>query len=233
MFTGLIEAVGEVREIRPNPSSLSLVLETTLAAELRPGDSLAVNGVCLTVVRVTADNVYVDVGPETARVTTLAAARPGQPVNLERAMRADGRFGGHIVQGHIDGTGVVDRIRDDGDAHWLTISLDGELARRLIPKGSIAVDGISLTIAALHPAAFDAMIVPFTWVHTNVRALRGDPAVLRDHKQLARAVVDFVHLNRDKRATKRAGHHAVNGYRTIVVTPRVVLQLSNAGPTRR
>ena len=131
------EAVGEVREVRQDPSSLSLVLETTLAAELHPGDSVAVNGVCLTVVRVTADNVYVDVGPETARVTTLATARPGQPVNLERAMRADGRFGGHIVQGHIDGTGVVDRIRDDGDAHWLTISLDGELARRLILKARL------------------------------------------------------------------------------------------------
>jgi riboflavin synthase len=113
-------------------------------------------------------------------------------VNLERAMRADGRFGGHIVQGHIDGTGVVDRIRDDGDAHWLTISLDGELGRRLILKGSIAVDGISLTIAALHSAAFDAMIVPFTWAHTNVRALRaGDQVNLECDmigKYVARAV---------------------------------------------
>jgi riboflavin synthase len=107
-------------------------------------------------------------------------------------MRADGRFGGHIVQGHIDGTGVVDRIRDDGDAHWLTISLDGELACRLIPKGSIAVDGISLTIAALHPAAFDAMIVPFTWEHTNIRALRSGEHVNLEcdmiGKYVARAV---------------------------------------------
>ena len=192
MFTGLIEAVGEVKEVQQNRSSLSLVLETTLAAELHSGDSLAVNGVCLTVVRATADSVYVDVGPETARVTTLAAARPGQPVNLERAMRADGRFGGHIVQGHIDGTGFVDGIRHDGDAHWLTISLDGELASRLIAKGSIAVDGISLTIAALRPAAFDAMIVPFTWAHTNVGALRaGDQVNLECDmigKYVARAV---------------------------------------------
>jgi riboflavin synthase len=192
MFTGLIEAVGRVTEVQHDSSSLSLGLQTALAAELQSGDSLAVNGVCLTVVRATPDNVYMDVGPETARVTTLAAARPGQPVNLERAMRADGRFGGHIVQGHIDGTGVVERIRDEGDAHWLTISLGGELARRLIPKGSIAVDGISLTIAALYPAAFDAMIVPFTWAHTNVRALRaGDQVNLEIDmigKYVARAV---------------------------------------------
>ena len=177
MFTGLIEDVGEVAEVRRDPSSLSLRLRTALAPELCAGDSLAVNGVCLTVVRATADNVDVDVGPETARVTTLAGVRPGQPVNLERSMRADGRFGGHFVQGHVDGTGVVEGIRDQDESHWLTISFDGELARCLIPKGSIAVDGISLTIAALRDTAFDVMIVPFTWAHTNVRALQAGEQV--------------------------------------------------------
>lgn len=177
MFTGLIEDVGEVTEVLRDQSSLSLRLQTRLTAELRAGDSLAVNGVCLTVVRASADNVYVDVGPETVRVTTLARVRPGQPVNLERSMRADGRFGGHFVQGHVDGTGVVERIRDQEECHWLTISFGSELAPCLIPKGSIAVDGISLTIAALHETTFDVMIVPFTWAHTNVRTLQAGEQV--------------------------------------------------------
>ena len=172
MFTGLIEGVGQVVEARRIESSVRLGVQTTLAAELRPGDSLAVNGVCLTVTAATADNLEADVGPETSRVTTLAGARRGQLVNLERPMRADGRFGGHFVQGHVDGTGRLERIGEQGDAHWLTISLAPELAPYLIPKGSVAVDGISLTIAALHNGTFDVMIIPFTWTHTNLRALQ-------------------------------------------------------------
>jgi riboflavin synthase alpha subunit len=177
MFTGLIEGVGQVVEVRRIESSVRLGVQTTLAAELRPGDSLAVNGVCLTVTAATADSVEADVGPETSRVTTLAGARRGQLVNLERPMRADGRFGGHLVQGHVDGTGRLERIGEQGDAHWLTVSFAPALAPYLIPKGSIAVDGISLTIAALHDGRFDAMIIPFTWAHTNLRALQAGERV--------------------------------------------------------
>jgi riboflavin synthase alpha subunit len=172
MFTGLVEGVGQVVEARRIESSVRLGVQTTLAAELRPGDSLAVNGVCLTVTAATADNLEADVGPETSRVTTLAGARRGQLVNLERPMRADGRFGGHLVQGHVDGTGRLERTVEEGDAHWLTVSFAPALAPYLIPKGSIAVDGISLTIAALHDGTFDVMIIPFTWTHTNLRALQ-------------------------------------------------------------
>jgi len=192
MFTGLIEAVGEVVEVQRNDSGFRLRLQTTLAPELHTGDSLAVNGVCLTVVDATANRVDADVGPETARVTTLATLRSGQPANLERSMRSDGRFGGHFVQGHVDGTGVVERIRQEGDAHWLTIAFGRELAPYLIPKGSIAVDGISLTVALLDEGTFDVMIVPFTWAHTNLRALRtGDRVNLECDmigKYVARAV---------------------------------------------
>src|SRR3970040_199363 len=123
MFTGLIEAVGEVVEVQRNDSGFRLRLQTTLAPELHTGDSLAVNGVCLTVVDATANRVDADVGPETARVTTLATLRSGQPANLERSMRSDGRFGGHFVQGHVDGTGEVAAIRDDGESHWLRLRL--------------------------------------------------------------------------------------------------------------
>ena len=172
MFTGLIEAVGEVREVRQNPSSLSLVLETTLAPELHPGDSLAVNGVCLTVVRVTADNVYLDVGPETARVTTLAAARPGQPVNLERAMRADGRFGGHLVLGHVDGVARVQHVSRPGDATLVDLAVEGDLVELMVPHGSLTVDGVSLTVNELPTATtVQVSLIEHTLRHTTLGAL--------------------------------------------------------------
>lgn len=172
MFTGLIESVGLVADAAPAGSGVRLRVRTALAAEMHAGDSLAVNGVCLTVVAADAGAVDADIGPETARVTTLGSLRAAQLVNLERAMRADGRFGGHFVQGHVDSTAEVKAIRGEGDAHWLTISFGDALAACFIPKGSVAVDGVSLTVAALRDGEFDAMIVPFTWDHTNLRALR-------------------------------------------------------------
>ena len=172
MFTGLIEAVGKVAELKAVPSGFRLRIRTTLAPELSPGDSLAVNGVCLTVVAADSGEVHADVGPETARVTTLGSLWPEQRVNLERPMRADSRVGGHFVQGHIDGTGVVDEIRPDGDSHWLTITFDRGLSPYLIRKGSIAVDGVSLTVAGLGGNVFDAMIIPFTWTNTTLSSLR-------------------------------------------------------------
>ena len=170
MFTGLIEAVGEIVEVKPSPGGYRIRIRTTLAADLTSGDSLAVNGVCLTVVSAANGGVQVDIGPETARVTTLGGLRTGHQVNLERALRADSRFGGHFVQGHVDATGTVKAIRDESDAHWLTVTFEEALAAYLIPKGSIAIDGVSLTIAALRDAEFDVMIIPFTWEHTNLRA---------------------------------------------------------------
>jgi riboflavin synthase len=172
MFTGLIEALGHVSGLKQTVSGYRLRIRTALAPELTIGESLAVNGVCLTVAMVEGQDVHADVGPETARVTTLGALRQEQPVNLERAMRADARFGGHFVQGHVDGTGTVDETRDEGDAHWLTIRFPAALAALLIRKGSIAVDGISLTVAGLDDRQFDVMIIPFTWSHTTLSSLR-------------------------------------------------------------
>src|SRR5690349_13508480 len=137
MFTGLIESVGVLMEAAPGASGLRLRVSTPLASELHAGDSLAVNGVCLTVVQAADGNARFDVGPETARITTLGSLRPGAEVNLERAMRADSRFGGHFVQGHVDATGTVTALRADGDAHWLTVAFGEALAGYMIPKGSI------------------------------------------------------------------------------------------------
>jgi riboflavin synthase len=171
MFTGLIEAVGEVTSVESRADGQRLRLRAALARELVAGDSLAVNGVCLTVTVADADEVQADIGPETVRVTTLGSMRPGVMVNLERAMRADSRFGGHFVQGHVDGVATIRDIRPHGEAHWLTIACAGALAPYLIPKGSIAIDGVSLTIAALGDAWFEVMLIPFTWAHTNLSAL--------------------------------------------------------------
>lgn len=173
MFTGLIESVGCVETATPGASGIHLRVRSVLAPEMHVGDSLAVNGVCLTVVAADAGAVRADIGPETARVTTLGSLQAGQLVNLERAMRADSRFGGHMVQGHVDGTGAVKAIRDEeGEVHWLTISFGNALAAYVIPKGSVALDGVSLTVAALREGEFDVMVIPFTWEHTNLHALR-------------------------------------------------------------
>jgi riboflavin synthase len=172
MFTGLIETVGEVVEAKGTRGGLRLRVRTTLAGEIAPGDSLAVNGVCLTVTVAEKGEIHADIGPETARVSTLGTLQRGQVVNLERSMRADARFGGHFVQGHVDGTGTVADIRDEVESHWLTIAFPPSLAPYFVRKGSVAVDGVSLTVAGLGDSQFDVMIIPFTWQHTNLRALK-------------------------------------------------------------
>ncbi len=179
MFTGLIEVVGTIAELKTTTSGFRIRIRTPLASELAPGDSLAVNGVCLTVTAADNGVVQAEIGPETARVTALGSLQHEQRVNLERSMRVDSRIGGHFVQGHIDGTGVIDEIRPDGDSHWLTISFDWGLSPYLIRKGSIAVDGVSLTVAGLGGNVFDVMIIPFTWANTNLSSLR-----LRDRVNL-------------------------------------------------
>jgi riboflavin synthase len=179
MFTGLIEAVGTVASLDRVAGGYRLVVEAGLAPELRDGDSLAVNGVCLTVVAREGDRVAFDIGPETARVTALGVLRPGKRVNLERAMRADTRVGGHFVQGHVDGTGTLVEVRADAEFTWMTVTFPVDAAPYLIPKGAVAVDGISLTVATLAEGWFDVQIIPFTWTHTNLFSLAvGDPVNL-------------------------------------------------------
>jgi riboflavin synthase len=169
MFTGLVESVGEVLERKATSGAVRLRLGTSLARELAPGDSLAVNGVCLTVIVAERSEVQADVGPETLRVTTLGGLARGALVNLERPLRADGRFGGHFVQGHVDAVGYIEDLRAETDVHWLTVSFPKGLAPFIIHRGSVAVDGISLTVAGLGRDRFDVQIVPFTHEHTNLR----------------------------------------------------------------
>jgi len=194
MFTGLIETVGHVSGLVSVPSGFRMRVRTPLASELALGESVAVNGVCLTVTAVEGDELQADIGPETARVTTLGSLKPQQPVNLERSLRAGDRFGGHFVQGHVDSVGTIEHVRRDGDAHWLTISFPGALATALIPKGSVAVDGISLTVAALRERQFDVMIIPFTWSHTNLSSVSVRDQVNLECDMLGKYVVRAAEL---------------------------------------
>jgi riboflavin synthase len=189
MFTGLIEAVGEVIDVEPVPAGFKLGVRCSFASELAVGESVAVNGVCLTATGVEEGAFHAEVGPQTAGVTTLGSLQPRSLVNLERAMRADARFGGHFVLGHVDATGSIERIRPDADFSWLTIGFPGVLAPYLISRGSIAVDGISLTIASLERSTFDVQIVPHTWSHTNLQRARAGDGVNLEADMVGKYVV--------------------------------------------
>ena len=202
MFTGLVETLGEVAEIKPTPSGLRLRLATGLAGALVPGDSLAVNGVCLTVVSADDDGVHMDVAPETLRVTTLGTLKRGTAVNLERPMRADARVGGHFVQGHVDATGTVEEIRQDGDSWWLTVRFPPSLAAQIVRKGSIAIDGISLTVAGVDDKRLDVQIIPYTWQHTNVQSLKVHDVVNLECDMLGKYVLRAMEFLKDKDGKK-------------------------------
>jgi riboflavin synthase len=196
MFTGLIESVGEVTAVTPIQSGFRIRVASDVSPELRLGESVAVNGVCLTVVDVEPSERYfaAEVGPETARVTSLGALRSGSLVNLERAMAANGRFGGHLVLGHVDGTGTVTSIRPEADFRWLSVSFPSELAPYFIHRGSVAIDGISLTIATLETASLVAQIVPFTWTHTNLRTIAAGTRVNLECDMVGKYVVRMLEL---------------------------------------
>ena len=163
MFTGLIEEVGTLRAVRRGAHSavLSIGAETVLSG-LKTGDSVAVNGVCLTVTAQDSGGFTADVMHETLNRSSLGALAPGSPVNLERAMAADSRFGGHIVSGHIDGTGAITQVRRDDNALWYTVEASPALLRYIVEKGSIAMDGISLTVVAVEADRFSVSVIPHT-----------------------------------------------------------------------
>jgi len=169
MFTGLIEAVGEVIEVKPTPSGLRMRVSTPFGGELNAGDSGAVSSACLTAVSADTDGFHADLSPETVRVSSLGGLRRGSLVNLERPLRADARIGGHFVQGHVDAMGTIDDLRQDGDSYWMTVKFPPELAPYIVRKGSVAVNGVSLTVAGVDQRHFDVQIIPFTWTHTNLR----------------------------------------------------------------
>jgi riboflavin synthase len=177
MFTGLIEATGRLVQRTPTGGGARVRVESPLAADLSAGGSVAVNGVCLTALAADPAIIHADLGPETLRVTTLGALPVGTMVNLERPVRADSLMGGHFVQGHVDGIGDVLERRRDAEFEWFSIGFPPALAPYFVAKGSIAVDGISLSVAVLGRDRFDVMIVPFTLAHTNLDGVRAGDRV--------------------------------------------------------
>ncbi len=177
MFTGLIGEVGEVAALERDGEGAALTIHSRLAASLREGDSIAVNGVCLTATAVGEDSFRVQAMIETLRCSSLGTLRAGSPVNLELALRAADRLGGHIVQGHVDGTGSVRAVRGEGFARVLEIEADSSLARYLVEKGSVAVDGVSLTVSALDDHGFSVSLIPETLERTSLGEI-GEGAVV-------------------------------------------------------
>lgn len=168
MFTGLVETLGTIAATKPDgPGKLLGIEAPQIAGELVLGESVAINGCCLTVVRRDTRSADFQAGPETLSKTVLGDLRVGDRVNLERAMSADGRFGGHLVQGHVDGVGSIRSSQKDGE--WITMWFSaGELAREMVPKGSVAVDGISLTVVDVSADAFSVALIPHTLAHTTL-----------------------------------------------------------------
>jgi len=186
MFTGLVESIGVVRSFEKRGDAARLTLETTLSGELTPGESLAVNGCCLTVTDRNDGEVAFDLLGETLARTNLGSLMPSTRVNLERALRADGRFGGHFVQGHVDTTAEVIQVDAKGEDLNLVIRIPSGGARYFIEKGSVAVNGVSLTVASLEEDRFGLWIIPHTRRETNLGDLKCGAPVNLEYDMLAK-----------------------------------------------
>jgi riboflavin synthase len=171
VFTGLIADLGTVQEIDRDHEGAVVSISTSLAGELAEGDSIAVNGVCLTATGVGGGRFRAQAMIETLERSSLAELAPGDPVNLELALRAQDRLAGHLVQGHVDGTARVRAVRDEGFARVLEMELDSGIARYLVEKGSVALDGVSLTVSALGDEHFEVALIPETLTRTNLGSL--------------------------------------------------------------
>jgi riboflavin synthase len=171
MFTGLIADVGRLSELRRGDAGARLRIETRLADQLSEGDSIAVNGVCLTASGVRHGSFAADAMGETLMRSSLGELQTGAPVNLELALRAEDRLGGHVVQGHVDATGSVAKVAEEGIARVLEIEIDPRLKRYLVEKGSVALDGVSLTVSALHENGFAVSLIPETLRRTTLGGL--------------------------------------------------------------
>ncbi len=199
MFTGLIEECGRVARFDDRGDTARIVVNAgTVVADTHDGDSISVNGVCLTALDVNADAFAADISAETLARSTLGSLAPGSRVNLERAVTAATRLGGHIVQGHVDGRGEFLSATAAGDFWTVTIGFPSDLARYFVEKGSVAVEGISLTIAALHESSFNIALIPKTWEMTNLSSLRPGDAVNLEVDIIAKYVARMMQFgNRD------------------------------------
>lgn len=204
MFTGIIEEVGTVKEVQRNGNNSFIRIQADkILSDVHLGDSIAVNGVCLTVTKYDGSIFQADVMNETLSRSSLGSLRTGSPVNLERAMAANGRFGGHIVSGHIDGTGTIISIKNDGIAVWYTISANADIMRYIVEKGSIAIDGISLTVAKVTEDYFSVSIIPHTAEQTILSSKNTGDIVNLENDIVGKYVEKFI--KNDSSDTQKSG----------------------------
>jgi riboflavin synthase len=194
MFTGLIGDLGTVLALDRDGEGARVRVGTALAAELAPGDSVAVNGVCLTATEVAEDAFAADAISETLCRTSLGTLRAGSRVNVELPLRASDRLGGHVVQGHVDATGTVREIREEGFSRVLAIEAPAEILRHLVEKGSVALDGVSLTVSALGEDGFEVSLIPETLTRTNLGTLAPGDAVNIETDILAKHVARLIEV---------------------------------------
>lgn len=201
MFTGLIEFLGRVGALEPDgPGRRLTVVEPVLAPELTIGQSVAVNGACLTVVEQGPDTCAFQLAPETLRCTNLGALRPGDPVNLERSRRIGDRLDGHLVQGHVDGVARVAQRQVSGAWETVLFTCPQELARQMVPKGSVAVDGVSLTLVEVGPDRFSVALIPHTLSHTTLGQKGPGAAVNLETDLFAKYVARYLEPYQTRRA---------------------------------
>ncbi len=194
MFTGIIEEIGEVQNIHRGAKSAKLTIKgSVVLQDAGIGDSIAVNGVCLTVTGISGQTFSADVMAESMRRTALGALTVGSRVNLERAMAANGRFGGHIVSGHIDGTGMIREMKKEDNAVWVTVDADARILRYIIEKGSIAIDGISLTVAYVDDTCFKVSVIPHTARETTLLSKTAGDRVNLENDVIGKYVEKLLH----------------------------------------
>ncbi len=194
MFTGIIEELGRIISL----SSSIKIAAKKVTEDIHIGDSIAVNGICLTVTEFTADTFTVDVMPETVRRTSLNTLKNGSYVHLERAMPANGRFGGHIVSGHIDGTGCVSSLKKDGNAMLLSISAADELLKFIAPKGSVTLDGVSLTVVNVYKGGFTVSLIPHTSSVTTLTEHKTGDIINIEVDVLAKYLEHMINFDKSK-----------------------------------
>jgi riboflavin synthase len=200
MFTGIIEEVGTIKRVERGGRALVLEVRAREVLDgLQPGDSISTNGVCLTVTSFNDATFRADVMPETARRSNLGDLRPGDPVNLERALTLQRRLGGHLVSGHIDGTGRIVAKKRDENATWVTVAADAGILRLVVEKGSIAVDGISLTVAAVDDATFKVSIIPHTRQETTLARKETGATVNLENDLMAKYAEKLLRLDGGRR----------------------------------
>lgn len=196
MFTGLVEELGVIKKLSISGHSGSITISAAAVLEgTKTGDSIAVNGICLTVTSIGSGHFTADIMAETVRRSSLKNVSPGDRVNLERAMAADGRFGGHIVSGHVDGTGTVTSVRKEENAVWVTVNAPQAILKYIVEKGSVCLDGISLTVASVTDTCFSVSVIPHTGEQTTLLEKRAGDIINIENDIIGKYVEHF--LNRD------------------------------------